>query len=351
MTSTATVPSSSAVTKPSPVVRYIDLEHDLAEIDELTRTLLAEHGASTAPSLLAVASSLGHRLPARLVEEIRAFRLQETAAALVLRGLPVDDAAIGPTPLDWRHQDGSERTAQHEVYMVLVASLLGDIFGWSTLQDGRLIHDVVPMPSEANEQSGHGTVALEWHTEDGFHPFRCDYLFLLGLRNYDAVPTTVASIDDVEIKAEHRAILRQPRFLIRPDNEHLNRARALAAGSDVVHTVQRMHDDPEPSAVLFGHPDQPYLRIDPAFMSPPPDDPEAAEALDALINALNEQLVEVALAPGDLLIVDNYKAVHGRCAFQARYDGTDRWLKKLVVTRDLRKSRIYRSAPDGRVLL
>ena len=103
--------------------------------------------------------------------------------------------------------------------------------------------------------------------------------------------------------------------------------------------------------MLFGHPDQPYLRIDPVFMSAAPGDAEAAAALKALTGELQRQLVEVALDAGDLLVVDNYKAVHGRSAFTARFDGTDRWLKKAIVTRDLRRSRAHRRAAHDRVLI
>ncbi|MET1075287.1 MAG: guanitoxin biosynthesis L-enduracididine beta-hydroxylase GntD [Umezawaea sp.] len=345
----------TGTTAPQRTVRYLDLSSiDSKDVDTLTRNIAADHGSSTAPSLLALAAGLAQRFPQSLVDELREFRLHEPAAALVVRGLRIDDAEIGPTPMDWRETPAPDRAAAltaHEVYLVLVASLLGDIFGWSTLQNGRLLHNVVPMPTEQREQSGHGTVKLEWHTEDGFHPHRCDYLLLLGVRNHDAVPTTVSSIDEVDIAPRHREVLAERRFLIGPDNEHVNRARALVEGTDRVHTIQRMKDSPEPSAVLFGHPDSPYLRIDPAFMTARPGDPEAAEALDALVRALDANLTEIALGAGDLLVVDNYKAVHGRSEFRARFDGTDRWLKKVIVTRDLRRSRRYRAAAHERVLL
>ena len=37
---------------------------------------------------------------------------------------------------------------------------------------------------------------------------------------------------------------------------------------------------------------------------------------------------------GDLLIVDNRRAVHGRSQFTPRYDGFDRWLQRMSVVRD-----------------
>nr|BAO84867.1 putative dioxygenase [Streptomyces melanovinaceus] len=305
----------------------------------------------TAEGFLADVPRLAWRLPRRLVDTLLDFRRHESSSALVLHGLPVDDRVIGPTPLNWRAVPSPSATLRQELYLMLVAGLLGEVFGWSTLQDGRLIHDIVPMPTEENEQSGHGTVLLEWHTEDGFHPYRCDYLLLLGLRNHDKVPTTVAAVDAVDLSGQLRDILFQRRFLIRPDNEHLKRAADLVGGIQRRHLIQEMQDAPEPCAVLFGHPERPYVRVDPTFMDAAPGDTEAREALDALVHQLEAGLENVALGPGELLIVDNYKAVHGRSAFTARFDGTDRWLKKAVVTRDLRKSRTLRAAPGERILL
>lgn len=58
----------------------------------------------------------------------------------------------------------------------------------------------------------------------------------------------------------------------------------------------------------------------------------------------------VGLAPGDCVFIDNFRAVHGRKSFRARYDGTDRWLKRLNITRNLRGSRAWRPAADNRVI-
>ncbi|TCO56100.1 guanitoxin biosynthesis L-enduracididine beta-hydroxylase GntD [Actinocrispum wychmicini] len=335
----------------TPTVAYFDLADDeRAQTDDLLRTLAGRYDSAEDHEFVASAGRLAAQLPDRLLDAVGAFRREETSASLVVRGLGVDDTELGPTPLNWRHRANPAATRRYELYLLLVSAALGEVFGWSTLQDGRLVHDVLPMPAEKDEQSGHGTVRLEWHTEDGFHPFRCDYLLLLGLRNPDEVGTTVAGVDAVSVTPERRAVLRQSRFLIRPDNEHLNRAADLVAGTGRTHSMQVMQDAPEPCAVLFGDDQQPYLRVDPAFMEPLPGDTEAKDALADLVNQLEDQLREVTVGPGDLFIVDNYKAVHGRSAFQARYDGTDRWLKKAVCSRDLRKSRSLRPAAGARVV-
>jgi alpha-ketoglutarate-dependent taurine dioxygenase len=112
-----------------------------------------------------------------------------------------------------------------------------------------------------------------------------------------------------------------------------------------------MNANPEKVSVFFGSADAPYLRLDPYFMDPLDDDPEAQQALDALIALIDASLVHLVLQPGSFCFIDNYKAVHGRRPFKARYDGNDRWIKRISMTRDLRKSRQARADCGSRVIM
>jgi L-asparagine oxygenase len=76
-------------------------------------------------------------------------------------------------------------------------------------------------------------------------------------------------------------------------------------------------------------------------------DREAQVALDTLGEAVEGHHATVALEAGDLLVVDNHLAVHGRTPFTPRYDGTDRWLQRTFVVADLSPSAADR---DGRVI-
>ncbi|TDD59964.1 hypothetical protein E1263_12755 [Kribbella antibiotica] len=55
-------------------------------------------------------------------------------------------------------------------------------------------------------------------------------------------------------------------------------------------------------------------------------------------------MVGMVLVAGDLMVVDNRKAVHGRTSFVPRYDGNDRWLRRSFAVRDLSLSRGSRPA-------
>jgi alpha-ketoglutarate-dependent taurine dioxygenase len=59
-------------------------------------------------------------------------------------------------------------------------------------------------------------------------------------------------------------------------------------------------------------------------------------------------LQDFVLKPGDFVFIDNYRTVHGRRPFKARYNGYDRWLKRINITKDLRKSRDARLASTER---
>jgi alpha-ketoglutarate-dependent taurine dioxygenase len=93
-----------------------------------------------------------------------------------------------------------------------------------------------------------------------------------------------------------------------------------------------MNTTPEKVSVFFGSSDAPYLRLDPYFMDHLDHDWEAQQALDALTALIDTNLVDIVLQPGDFFFIDNYRAVHGRKPFKARYDGNDRWIKRISMT-------------------
>ncbi|MFE3071899.1 guanitoxin biosynthesis L-enduracididine beta-hydroxylase GntD [Streptomyces sp. NPDC059247] len=295
---------------------------------------------------------LAARVPVGLRRFLEDFRRNDSAAAFLLRGFGVDDEAVGPTPRNWSEAASGGRTRREELFLAVIGKCLGEVFSWPTLQNGRMIQNVLPIEGEEAQQSGHGSdVLLEWHTEDAFHPYRCDYLSLFGVRNHDRVPTTLASVREVKLSPEVRRVLSERRFYILPDDEHLRQLAVHRPDDPGLLRVRAMRDNPEPVAVLFGAADSPYLRIDPYFMRCVDGDAGAELALKELVAELERAQQDVVVDAGTLLVVDNYLAVHGRRSFTARYDGTDRWLQKAVITRDLRRSRGTRDSAAGRLVV
>lgn len=297
---------------------------------------------------------IAHDLPRRLRRFLLDFKeLEPPGGACLISACYVEEGEIGHTPAHWKLKPGVSPVLKSELLFAVFSSLLGDLIGWATQQDGYIMHDVLPIKEDEYSQISSGSLQpIWWHNEDAFHPYRGDYVGLMCLRNPDRVPTTHASIDMLELDPRMVKILFEPHFVIRPDDSHHTRHGMNdpnGSAESVYRQMDEMQQHPLKTAVLFGDPSAPYLRLDPYYMDPPESD-EAQSALNHLIYAIDTRLAEVVLQPGDLLFVDNYRAVHGRKPFTARYDGTDRWLKRVNITRDLRKSREARKSCRSRII-
>jgi Fe(II)/alpha-ketoglutarate-dependent arginine beta-hydroxylase len=317
-------------------------------ITELLDKLESEFEHTESDDALQRATVLAHELPTRVREAMNAFRNERASGVMRISGYDVDQGRVGATPAHWRERPDPSPTRREDLMLLLLSSLLGDPIAWATQQDGRLIHDIIPIRGHEREQLGSSSEALlTWHTEDAFHPLRGDYLSFACIRNPYAAATTVGYVDALKLPDEVKAVLFEERFGILPDESHLakNNSRPAEGTFAVVEEMQR---NPEKVPVLFGDPDQPYVRADPYFMRVDPDDQEAQNALDRFVEEMDENMFDLCMESGEFCFLDNYRVVHGRKPFKARHDGTDRWLKRINVTRDLRKSR---SSRVGRAIL
>ncbi|MET8450478.1 TauD/TfdA family dioxygenase [Streptomyces sp. NPDC005209] len=236
-----------------------------------------------------------------------------TAGYVLLRGLKVGE--LPPTPnahgtslLDTHPTSGTLR---------LVADLVGSLIGYQDEKEGALLHDVHPVKGEEKRIENSGSVAFDFHTENVHHPLRPDFLGLLCLRqDHDKVAATrVASVREARslLTDEQQEILRSARF-------------HSAYPTSFARHIAGPRPTAGPHPVLFGQPHEPFLRFNSHNTTSP--DTEGGEALRALSAALESVCVDVVLEPGDLVLVDNHVAAHGRSSFTPRYDGTDRWLRR-----------------------
>jgi Fe(II)/alpha-ketoglutarate-dependent arginine beta-hydroxylase len=309
-----------------------------AEADAVRRLAHAcgqDYLSSESEEFLRSAPVIAHEMPRRLRQAMNRARLDETLHAIVVEGQAIDDRSLGRTPDHWRDA-ANDASREHGFALVLYASLLGDVFGWETQQDSRIVTDVLPSRGlEHSTVSASSALELGWHTEDAFSPYRADYVGLYCLRNPDCVATTMGTLAAEAVDQASREILFQPRFHFRSDPSH-----------------EDGHDDwADLQPILRGARDRPTLCIDSDYTRPATGDDVAAQAFASARSAIDRDLYDVVLAPGDLCFLNNENVVHGRRAFRARYDGWDRWLKRVNITRDLRRSAQTRTGPLERVVM
>ncbi|WP_329126877.1 TauD/TfdA family dioxygenase [Streptomyces sp. NBC_01465] len=220
-----------------------------------------------------------------------------------------------PTPEAWQHADASTPELDHTLQVM--GESLGSVLTWKNQQDGAVVHNIVPTAGSELSQTGAGSASeLVLHTEDAFHPDRADLVVLACVRNPGHVPTQLASVRNVTLPPEQWLQLARREVAIAVDTSYGQPADAHSTAPAV--------------ATVWNREDGRVLRFDPAY-SALPDDEEFRAAYRSLEQGLGAARKDVALDPGDVLVIDNNCVVHGRSAFSPRFNGHDRWLKRVLV--------------------
>jgi L-asparagine oxygenase len=273
--------------------------------------------AFTPDEAVDLARALPPLLPPALHRRLIEFRHRPRHSdVLLLRGLLPNHVPIPATVAS----PSAPRTgaARHAALLLVgVGAILGEPFNYKGLYGGQLVQNLVPVRTMEFTQTGRSSRGvLDWHVEDGFREDRCDYVGLLCLRGNPAAASQYAQARDLRLAPDLLATLREPRF-------HMWSAPADDLPDDM--PKRRV-------AVLTGPEAAPEIVYDTHHMSPIDDaDISATVALRALHDCLDEAHMSHVMAPGDLLIFDNKRVVHARTPFAPRFDGTDRWLLRIMV--------------------
>ncbi|MBC2681358.1 oxygenase [Corynebacterium sp. 4HC-13] len=251
-----------------------------------------------------------------LVEEVETFKASreegQGAAYTFLSGVPIDEE-LPPTPTT---PELFPDTPVANKSLETIVSTLGQACGYADEQNGQLYHNIRPVQGEETKAENTGSVKFEFHTENVHHPFRPDYLILLGLRvDHDRQART-------RVSEAHRAV----ELLSDEDLETLQQSRFVSGFPSSFTRHDGVSRHTHPHQVLRRMGDRWYLRVN--SHTTKGQDEQAARSLSNLVHALESVSEDIELTPGDVVIVDNHCAAHGRTEFSPRYDGFDRWLKR-----------------------
>ncbi|ONI76414.1 hypothetical protein ALI144C_35475 [Actinosynnema sp. ALI-1.44] len=303
-------------------------DHERDEVGALVTRVLLEEELWDPVTFADRAARVSQHLPVRMREFLTEVRVSEADIAVV-SNLPLSED-LPPTPAGWEMAVKTGAGRAEEVLHMICGAGLAEPFSWSDQQDGRMVHDVCPSPGEERSlTSASSELTLALHTEDVHHPCRGDYVSLFCLRNPDAVGTTYVRVGSIDVPDDVRAVLNEDRFRFFADDSHVNVNLPGDQDSQRMSTV---------GPIVFGPSQQPYLRIDLDFTDvATPGDDTADAAMRRAFDSLRGSVESVVLSPGDLIFLDNYQVVHGRAPFVPRYDGNDRWLKRVNLIRDVRR--------------
>lgn len=300
-------------------------------IGQADRELLVEQ-ADRCPSdpyrsfdaFLLDAAAAFRSLSAEVRRAVESFAAGSTSCgALLMEGLP-EDGTLPPTPV---HDDGSRFTTSTitEFTMCAIAAAVGEPVGYAPERWGQLVHNVFPTASE-HVPSQRFRTGLGFHSELSCHSESPDHVLLLCLRQDPARQATTWVLD-VGTLVEHLPAvavdaLFRPEFALdlgKLHNIYLSQGTRIAERGEHRPLI----------GILAGDRTDPFIRYEPALMTP--QTTRAQQAFDQLAEVIPGLATPLVLRAGSALLLDNRRSLHARSTFPARFDGSDRWLRRMMI--------------------
>lgn len=195
----------------------------------------------------------------------------------------------------------------------------GKPFGFRQEQNGAIVQDIFPIKANEDEQiSSSSKKELEMHTETAFHQWLPQYVFLLCLRGDENAGTTF--VDIVELLSN-----------LSPDDVEILHSDIFTTSIDMSFLSDSQTDSSITLSILKNNASS--IRYDKNLMRS--SNPEGQAVLDKIARLTEELKYTVYLQAGQMAVIENWRTIHGRTVFTPRYDGTDRWLKRILVRRSM----------------
>jgi hypothetical protein len=295
--------------KPWPTLRIFPVGEMKHEIARATMAIAAD--AVLEPALFGrQARNAANLLPADLRE------VAEDFIAYGDGGMLFTDVIVGPAPPT---PESAVNDVTHTTLLAkelaVILSMFCHLAGFRAESGGALLQSLLPIKADQYEQTSTGSqVELLAHTEQAFSDFRPD---ALGLACFRGDPNAITYL-----LSARTLVRRLPRYAV-----ELLQNKMFFTGVDT--SFIRGGASPEdrgPLAVLSGPLSDPVLRYDGELMYSPSR--EHQQALELVHAVYLEHRVGVALKAGDVLIIDNSRAIHGRSPFRPQWDRGDRYLAR-----------------------
>jgi L-asparagine oxygenase len=301
----------------------INLERELGdELREQLGQLEAPSGPDYEDFLLGAYKTIIEVLPIAVLSKLQLLKEHpQPPSAVLIKGNPIDDP-LGDTPANGRSPSWSEAKVAKAV-LLGYTQLVGIPYSYRVEKGGDLVHSVSPVRGQEKALTNVGsTEELGFHTELAFFEPPPHHLLLLCARSdHDRAARTPIADARAALKlmsADDVAELRRAQFRIRCPYIF---DESLGPG----------HRYSEPRPVLVGPSDSPevhvalYGDLTQALSAP------GKRALQAFDESVRSVAKYVRLEAGDVLLLDNFAALHARTSFQPRFDGKDRWLLRCHV--------------------
>lgn len=262
--------------------------------------------------------------------EVQAFAWAQPCLKLENIFQPSD---LPDTPTDFCPVPEAEGTALARVTAIAcLAAINSATVSYGSENGGDLFVNLVVLPPGRGKFTAKSADKMSGHTDGVTFPLRGysdplndriapspDFVCLAALRNPKQVPTTVMPLDQLmaRLSQEHIDELQKPQYIIGSQLTFRDGMIDILGDELDVDDAQLLFPMNGSWWIRFSHSTTQIADI---------GHKSAQEAMDALKNACADCAIAVPLQPGDLALVNNRIALHGRSEPGSEYGGQTRWL-------------------------
>jgi L-asparagine oxygenase len=320
-----------------------DKEQSLSHIIEITteeNNILVDlafqifANPSNQPELFCLQSKeCSEKVPQRIKIILQSFAKNGTKTGyLMIKNILFDNIAPNlPFPIsmsfpktpDNNNSKIGENTMLARIQSILLC-VIAEIVSYEAEGYGRLFQDVVPIKKMENEQTSVGSnTELEIHTEQAFSKLRPDILSLACIRGDPLAQTYILPVKSIleNLYDEERELLRLPLWKTGVDLSFKLNQNEFIEG-----------DIRGPFPIISGDEHDPKLVFDQDLMFGINE--ESNNLFKKVIDIYYQYRNQHNLQTGEIILIDNMRAVHGRSSFYPKYDGADRFLIRCFAVYD-----------------
>jgi L-asparagine oxygenase len=276
------------------------------------------------------AKELSKQLPQRIIDILLSFSKTGSETGFLLIKTLETGENIPKTP-SWNGYKIGEQTILARIQSLFV-NTISDMIAYEAECFGRLFQDVVPVESMSKNQTSIGSsVELEIHTEQAFSKLRPDILSLACLRGDLDAYTHILPVKHIlnNLNDFEKKLLREPLWKTGVDLSFKLDKHEFIDG-----------DIRGPMPIIHGQHEDPLLVFDQDLMTGVTE--ESDKMVKKITDIYYKYRLRHNLKPGEIILVDNNRAVHGRSPFFPKYDGYDRFLVRCFGIFDYDKSEYAR---------
>ena len=236
--------------------------------------------------------------PKKLIDALKELK-SNISNVLLIDGLPIDTRL---------NKNYTKDTSIAECILLRATYALGKPFINHDNYQNNIINDIYPISENSHKQIGSSSEALLlWHTEAAHARMPPKYIILFCLRGNESAFTKCATFNLNDFKSQQIKELNSNFAVIKSDDSY----------SKQIENRYKVFTKKKNSFCL---------RYDPIYTQS-----KHIKFLEELYTYFNNNHTKIALKPGQMLIINNHTCVHARSSYTSKYDGMDRWLKRIMV--------------------